>query len=308
MISVLIPVYNFDVRQLVSDLHEQLLAAGGAFEIICLDDGSDEAFKAQNRNLFNSSTPQPFNPSTLHYEELQQNLGRARIRNLLAKKAQYPYLLFMDCDSKVVASHYIQNYLDHVHPQTLLYGGRSYALQPPEAPELYFHWLYGTRREVRSATLRAKQPYHSFMTNNFLIPKAVFQQIKFDERLTQYGHEDTLFGLELRKRKVNILHLDNPLEHIGLEEVETFLQKTRQGVRNLAFLSTQYPEMDTKLLRTYHALRRQKLARLVCGLLRPFEKSIIQNLKSRHPNLRLFDLYKLYLFIEAKKRAVLSDD
>jgi glycosyltransferase involved in cell wall biosynthesis len=308
MISVLIPVYNFDVRQLVGDLHEQLSAADVPFEIICLDDGSAETFKIQNRALLNPSTPQPLNPSTLHYEELQQNLGRARIRNLLAEKAQYPHLLFMDCDSKVGSPHYIQNYLDHLQPSTLLYGGRSYAPRPPKAAALYFHWLYGTRREVRSATERAKQPYHSFMTNNFLIPKAVFEPIKFEERLTQYGHEDTLFGMELQKRQVQILHLDNPLEHIGLEDVEVFLRKTEQGVRNLAFLSTQYPELNTKLLRTYRALRRRHLERLVANLLRPFAKRIIQNLKSRQPSLRLFDLYKLHLFIEAKKRAVLPDD
>lgn len=309
MISVLIPVYNFDIRQLVRNLHAQLLAASVPFEIICLDDGSEETFKTQNRELLNPSTPppaadkstfQPFTPSTFSYEELQENLGRARIRNALAAKAQYPYLLFMDCDSKVISSNYIQTYLDHLHPETLLYGGRCYALEPPAQPELYFHWYYGTQREVSSAAERAQQQYHAFMTNNFLIPKAIFEQIRFDERLTQYGHEDTLFGLELQKRGINIKHLDNPLEHIGLEPVDIFLDKTRQGLRNLAFLSAQYPELETRLLRLYRKLDQMGLMQIAARFIKLLDNSILQNLTSRRPNLRLFDLYKLRLFIEAK--------
>lgn len=295
MISILIPVYNFDVRQLVRDLHVQLLAAGAPFEIICLDDGSDEAFKIQNRELLNSST--------FHYEELAHNLGRARIRNALAAKAQYPYLLFMDCDSKVVSPDYIQNYLDHLHPETLLYGGRCYAPEPPVQPELHFHWHYGMQREVRRAAERAKQPYHAFMTNNFLIPKAIFEQIRFDERLTQYGHEDTLFGLELQKCGIRIKHLDNPLEHIGLESVDVFLEKTRQGIRNLAFLEKEHPGLDTKLLRTYRKLTRWRLAAVSGFVLRVLQPLLLRNLQSKNPGLRFFDLYKLHLLIKVKKKS-----
>lgn len=294
MISILIPIYNFDVRRLVQDLHRQLLASGVAFEIICLDDASPQP-----------SVPPllpPSSPSTFRYEVLEKNMGRASIRNVLATKAMYPYLLFMDCDSKVVSPHYIQTYLDHLRPDTLLYGGRSYAPTPPNVPELYFHWHYGRQREVTEAATRAKQPYHSFMTNNFLIPKEIFEQIKFDMRLKQYGHEDTLFGLELKKRGIKILHLDNPLEHIGLEDVDTFLQKTRQGIQNLAFLANEYSNLDTKLLRTYKNLANLHLdgiARRILQILKPF---LLQNLRSAKPNLRLFDLYKLLLLISAHEK------
>ncbi|MBK9012976.1 MAG: hypothetical protein IPM82_02230 [Saprospiraceae bacterium] len=66
------------------------------------------------------------------------------------------------------------------------------------------------------------------MTNNFLIPRQLFLEIQFDETLRQYGHEDTLFGMELARRQVPIVHIDNPLEHIGLEPVDVFLRKTEQ--------------------------------------------------------------------------------
>ena len=43
------------------------------------------------------------------YRELPQNLGRSKIRNVLGKAAKFDYLLFLDCDSKVVSDNY--------HPQ-----------------------------------------------------------------------------------------------------------------------------------------------------------------------------------------------
>lgn len=303
MISVLIPVYNFDIRQLVKDLYDQLARTGLAFEILCFDDGSKEDFKIINRQL---STLEPFNPSItppFHYLELPQNLGRARIRNFLAKAAQYPYLLFMDCDSKVISLHYIQYYISHLKEDILLYGGRSYDPTPPDSPELYFHWHYGTKREQIPAYIRQQNPYHAFMTNNFLIPKIIFDQIQFDESLTQYGHEDTLFGFELQKKGIQILHLDNPLEHLGLEEVNTFLKKTEQGIENLVQLTKIEPALQTRLLKTYQQLNTYHLTGLINNILKTGKTIILHELKSRKPNLYFFDLYKLHLLIQTMRSA-----
>lgn len=296
MLSVLIPVYNFDIITLIKDLHQQLTESGIPFEILCFDDGSKENFKQINRNITLSS----YYPIT--YFELEQNLGRARIRNVLAAKAQYPYLLFMDCDSKVIHSNYIEYYIEYLQHDTLLYGGRSYAPTPPDQPELLFHWLYGTHREAKNVITRSKQPYHSFMTNNFLIPKSIFDSIKFDERLTKYGHEDTLFGLELQKHNIKILHLDNPLEHIGLEEVNTFLEKTQQGIQNLAELAKEHPDLDTTLIKTWKYLQKWRLTGFIYFILQLILPFIQRNLKSGNPSLKLFDLYKLSLLIQEMKK------
>lgn len=297
MISILIPIYNFDIRQLINDLHQQLTEIGIPFEILGYDDHSNEEFKIINRALIS-----PFPNFPITYHELPENLGRSRIRNALAKAAKYPYLLFMDCDSKVISTHYIQHYINHLQSDTLLYGGRSYAPTPPDFPAFYFHWLYGTQREQISAEIRQQNPYHAFMTNNFLIPKAIFEQIQFDERLTQYGHEDTLFGLELQKRQIKILHLDNPLEHIGLEEVNAFLSKTQQGIQNLALLAKIHPALQTRLLKTYQKLKKLRLISITNVILKILQPFILQQLKSQNPNLRWFDLYKLHLLINAMRK------
>lgn len=297
MLSILIPVYNFDIRLLVNDLYQQLIEADIPFEILCYDDGSQETFKNVNRPLILQ-----FPNSPIIYQELPENMGRARIRNVLAQAAQYPYLLFMDCDSKVISPHYIQYYIQYLQHDTLLYGGRSYAPTPPQQAELRFHWYYGTQREQIPAEIRQQNPYHAFMTNNFLIPKAIFEQILFDERLKKYGHEDTLFGLALQKRQIKILHIDNPLEHIGLEEMGIFLHKTRQGIENLAFLAKEFPQLETKLLKTYKNLKKFKLITIASFMLKILHPVIIKKINYKKINLQWFDLYKLQLFINAMKK------
>jgi len=41
MLSVLIPVYNCSITALIKDLHQQLMSSNIEFEIICLDDASN---------------------------------------------------------------------------------------------------------------------------------------------------------------------------------------------------------------------------------------------------------------------------
>ncbi|MEM8908460.1 MAG: glycosyltransferase [Bacteroidota bacterium] len=289
MLAILIPIYNFDVRTLVQTLQQQCSDAKIDFEIRCLDDGSTEYFKKGNRTLAHLDR--------VWYEELTQNVGRSAIRNLLAASTLQPYLLFMDCDSKVNHADYIQRYLERLDPQTLLYGGRTYAPHPPSDQAYYFHWHYGKKREQKPAEQRQKKAYHAFMTNNFLIPKSIFSQVGFEESLHQYGHEDTLFGLLLQEKGVPIVHLDNPLEHIGLESQAVFLKKSRLAIENLWQLAQTHPKIDTRLLQLYRQLHRWSLARIARMVYRLLFPIIKWQLKKSNTSLFTFDLYKLGLLL-----------
>ena len=295
LLSILIPVFNYNVTHLVTELHRQAEALGELYEICLLDDGSDEKFKVRNRDLIQKTN--------IHYEELPQNIGRAAIRNRLVEMAQYDYLLYMDCDSGVVMPLYLQTYVAALHPQRLLYGGRAYLPKPPSNPQYLLHWHYGRQREQQDFLERQKNPYHSFMTNNFLIPKSIFASITFDENLRNYGHEDTLFGMELAKKKIAIQHLNNPLLHLGLESTAVFLSKTKMAVHNLAQLQQQGKRVETRLSQTYSQIARWKLLLVVAWglkLLRPFILKHLQQPKL--VDLRLLDLYKLDLFIQAMRK------
>src|SRR5690606_29991654 len=62
--------------------------------------------------------------------------------------------------------------------------------------------------------------------------------LRFNESINGYGHEDTLFGLQLQDSGVKIQHIDNPAIHAGIDEDEAFLAKTNAALETLAELYT----------------------------------------------------------------------
>jgi hypothetical protein len=113
-----------------------------------------------------------------------------------------------------------------------------------------------------------------------------------------YGHEDTLFGYDLKKNNIEVLHIDNPLVHIGLESNSLFLTKTRESIRNLKSILNQngYEKLlieDIRLLVYYKFLRKTKFDKLTRLLFRISEKILVRNLLGKNPNLFVYDLFKL---------------
>ncbi len=294
MLSILIPIHNYDIRPLVQKLHKECMALGVNFEIICLDDASDISFRELNAELLALQN--------VSYVLLNQNIGRSAIRNRLAEMAKYDFLLFMDCDTIPEKADYIEIYVRNLKSGSVLYGGRSYQPEKPTEPELYFHWFYGSNREVSTVTERTKAPYRSFMTNNFVIPKDILLKIRFDESLKQYGHEDTVFGLELKKLEIPILHLDNPMRHIGLEKAGDFLRKSEQAIDNLLILMKKHDLVeDIKLLRYFIKTQKWGLHPLIKLWFRLNKGRLRKKLLGAHPDLRSFDFYKLGYMVEQDK-------
>jgi len=294
MLSVLIPVYNFDVVPFVQDLVNQCVSNNILFEIICLDDCSDKEFKAKNSVLGNQEH--------IIYEELPENIGRSKIRNRLAEQAKYENLLFLDCDSKINDTNFIANYIAEIDNKSVVYGGRNYEKNKPKNSAVYFRWWYGVNRETISSAERKKAVYNHFMTNNFCIPKSIFLSIKLDETLKGYGHEDTLFGIELKKNKVPINHIENPLCHIGLEDFETFISKTEEGIVNLNKLINQHKvDESIKLLRAYKKVKKLKIERYIFSYYKRNRSKILKKLQKETPSLKWFDFYKLGYLVSLRK-------
>lgn len=294
MLSVLIPIYNFDVVPFVKDLAKQCALCKIDYEIICLDDGSTVDFKTKNSILTNETG--------VIYEELPANVGRSKIRNLLAEKAKYENLLFLDCDSSTNDASFIERYIAKIDGRSVIYGGRNYALNKPENPNEYFRWWYGVKRETIATTARQKNIYSHFMTNNFCIPKSIYQSIKLDETIKGYGHEDTLFGIELKQNKVPILHIDNPLCHIGLEDFDTFIRKTEEGIFNLNQLLNQNKvDESIKLLKAYKLIKRLGLEPVIYAYYQKNKRAILKKLQKEKTSLRWFDSYKLGYLVSLRK-------
>jgi len=119
MLSICIPIYNFDVTGLVVTLHQQAVRQNIAAEVVCIDDCSDEAFRAKNKDICNTYGK---------YIQLEENVGRAKIRNLFLQYAIYDYLLFLDCDSVLIASNFVKKYTEAIIKSNakVLCGGRIY--------------------------------------------------------------------------------------------------------------------------------------------------------------------------------------
>ena len=298
MLSICIPVYNFDVRTLVYDLHKQAMRCDISFEIILMDDASD--------SLYITCLQELTALSHVRLICLDENIGRSKIRNAMVEKALHPYIIFMDCDSATVSIDYIAQYLPFCKPNAVVYGGRCYEKKRPPVCNL-LHWKYGIKRESLPATERKKHPNFSFCTNNFLIDKTIFNIITFNEQLKGYGHEDTFFGLELLGHRIPIIHIDNPLLHIGLETADVFLKKTENGIINLhkvaLMLRKKYPDYmgHSKLMRSKMFLQKWCLLSLTGILLNIFEPLLKRNLLSKHPFLFVLDLYKLEKLVERSK-------
>lgn len=293
MISVCIPIYNFHVVPLVSQLRDQAQQLDTQIEIVCIDDASDEVFREQNAELHDIST----------YILLDNNIGRAAIRNAFLQYAHGDYLLFLDNDSQIKDG-FLSRYIEILseHPAVVV-GGRIYD-RKSDCPECHLRYLYGIEAESRSAEQRREHPYNSFMTNNFMIRRDLLEKIRFDNRLTLYGHEDTLFGYRLEQSNIPITHINNPVVNGDVETNEVFLQKTEEAIQNLSviYMAMAGDERFCKRIRLLSAYRRLRQLGLI-GIVHAIYRLLRNPLRSHFLNgnaisIRQFNFYKLGLFIE----------
>ena len=275
-LSILIPTYNYDPSQLVSDLQKQLPEDA---EIIVGDDSP---------------------PHTL---------GRAARRNQLAREAKGEWLLFIDADAQVRSDKFIDNYLKSLSPRgevgrgagsSVICGGTGNLPSCPR-PEAHLRYDYEVKAEKRlTLAHRRAHPYIGFTTFNFLIQRDLFLSILFDESLKEYGHEDTLFGLELKKRGIPILHIDNKLTHLGIEDADEYLQKTEIALRSLAKMPLEQKQ-NVRVSNLAERLQHCCLLSVVRCLFIATKPLLRKNLLGKHPNQLLFAFYKLgYYTVQGK--------
>ena len=291
MISICIPLYNFDAIGLISEIQKQMIRSEFPCELILIDDYSKEEY----RQVYRSGS------GTHQYIELPENVGRAKIRNLFLEYSNQPYLLFLDCDSIIQNPDFLKNYITIMETSPdIVCGGRVYPSEKPDQEHL-LRWKYGIERESKTCATRKKDPNRSFMTNNFLIKKELFQNIRFDERLTKYGHEDTLFGLELAKRGITITHIENPVLNGDIETNEEFLKKTEAGIENLVKI-LEFTENDSKIKENISLLQTYQKILWAKPILKPIFKwtnpIIRKKLSKGESSVALFNIYKLGFLLE----------
>lgn len=293
MLSICIPIYNFDVRSLVDELYNQAEELSLEYEIVCLDDHSDESFHIINQSVADKAK----------YIRLDENIGRARIRNQFLLYTQYNYLLFLDCDVVPANQRFLSVYADLVFAKpAVICGGKRCAKVYDKQHKLRYH--FDRKCECMDVDERQARPRHSFSSANFIVRRSVLESIPFDERVSQYGYEDTLFAYQLLKRNISITHADNNVVHIGTENNSEFLEKNKVGISNLVQIykwmgqDDDFIQMDSILI-AYRFCQRFKLLWLV-----NLSFSLLGNMLEKwftkgFGNMMLFRFYKLGLLSKA---------
>jgi len=287
MLSILIPVFNYDIVALVKILDKQLQHAKIDYEILCLDDCSSDQTTVESNKEINQLPNVSFKISST-------NDGRNKTRRKLAESAKYDWLLFIDADALPKSDHFITNYLKLLESKhEALYGGFAYHHSPPN-PQSSLRWKYGMTREQVSASIRNQNPYKIIISANCLIRKSLFLEI--NSKITEKGYGyDNYFAALLKANNHNVFHLDNEVFHLGIEPNAVYLNKVKQSVENLLKLhkTKKVTASSNDLLIVFLKVKAYGLNHLFAFFYKNFKNLFERNLLSKTPSIKLLQFYKL---------------
>ncbi len=291
MISILVPCFDYNAYPLVSLLEKQALMLKINFEIICIDDGSFSSKNELNQkiNLLTNS----------RFIESKKNIGRVKNRLLLAEKSQYEFLLFIDVDTTPTNESFLKNYLAQLNRGRIIFGGCNY--KNPENKNSSLRYKFGKEREEINFVVRNKNPYKYISSNNFICKRDLLFDILPRIDNVSYGN-DYIFGSILKKIKIDILHIDNPVLVNNIDENSIFIKKTHKALENLiiCYRNNKIEKHSISILKTYIILEFFFLKNIFIKTSNIFKNILEKNLTSEDPNLFLFDIYRLNYICKIK--------
>lgn len=306
-LSILLPSYNNVCVSLVQVLQRQADALGGKldkqfrYEIIVADDCSTDAACIDANRVIGDM---------LHcrYLRMEQNVGRAQIRNVLISESRGDYVLLIDSDLFLCDDNYLYKYAtstaDVVYGGTRI-GGEGFAMVDNEANtenlKGNLRYIYEKKAEPsHRAVFRQLSPNQEISVCNLYARRDIMEAHPFDSRFKAYGYEDVLFGKRLAESGIEVTHIDNPVLINEFEPNSVFVKKTEEAILTLCRFEQDlegYSNLKTKVttLGRYIPL---SLFRLWHRIMKNKEK---RNLTGSKPSLLLFKLYKLGFFLENRK-------
>ena len=295
-ISICITIFNELVNDLVTEIHRQATALPIQFEILLADDASKGSFQAENRNVAKQFTE-------VKYFEQPKNIGRAKIRNVLASKAKGDFILFLDGDVSIHKVDFLANYVAQTNTEQaiLLAGGCVYKMDKQSRKGKELRYKYGKFVEEISIDDSGKVT-SPFLGCNLFVSAKAFNTIAFDEEILNYGFEDLLFAVQFEHQFGNYELINNPVLITDADLTEDYIAKIIDAMKNLAILYHQgklLPENEIRLLLVYQELKQKGLVKSFYRIATSFLPLIVMNLSSSNPSIKFFQLFKLIHFIEA---------
>lgn len=256
-LSVLIPFYRDDPRDLLADLGAEAAVVDGSVEVIVLSDGGGDPDLVAR---VEASVKGMALPARLI--DLKTNQGRSKGRNRLAAAARGGSFLFLDSDMRPDHRHFLEVWADLVAREdpAVAFGGFS-LLQAPDEPRFAVHRALATRSECVPYHERARQPEKYVYTSNLLVRRDVFEAEAFDSAFTGWGWEDVEWAMRV-SRRFRVVHLDNPATHMGLDTAAALAAKYEQSAPNFARVVARHPD----IVSAYPSYKAAKLLKRAPGM------------------------------------------
>ena len=289
-LSIAIPTRNDDCSQTVSKLLEQARRETSLdFEILIADDASDNAEVIRQLNIIG-------NQEGCRLIRLKENVGRAAVRNMLAREAKYDKVLFIDAGVDINNQDFLKTYILHANDADIVCGGWKTEVGA-ETAKANLRAKYELDCEKNHTPLqRNKHPYRSFRTVNFLVHKDRLLNNPFPADMTGYGYEDVVFGKQAEKAGCTVLHIDNPVVYKSYEDNEAFVSKTIQCVNTL-YIYRERIGQYSKLHSIAFRLRKLRLDSLMVFLYKQRSETWKKQLCGNCPSLRMLSLLKLGCYL-----------
>ncbi|MHA6289519.1 glycosyltransferase family 2 protein [Maricaulis sp. CAU 1757] len=236
LISVLVPFYCDDPEPLLRTL-DRLNAGRRDIEIVLHDDGEpDPKLNGRlSRLLGRLDTPVRLLTSL-------RNRGRSAGRNLLAERARGEWLLYLDADMQPTDETFFERYRDRIENDDFDAAFGGYHTDWPSDPRLWLHAALARTSDQHDAARRTEIGPTAVCSSNLLVRRSVMRVVPFDEGYQGWGFEDVDWAVRAARR-FDLVHLDNPARHGGLQDVDTLLAKFRDGAVNYQRLIERNPEL-----------------------------------------------------------------
>jgi glycosyltransferase involved in cell wall biosynthesis len=303
LISILIPVYNWDISLLISSLSIQIEELTYPCEIIIIDDASTiNTIKNANKNLISL-----INKNYISYHALEINMGRSKIRNLLSEKAKGEYFLFLDADTVPDTKSFLKNYIDTITltSSKIVLGGISYKNIIKKEDKYSFYLYMGKKIGEIPTSLRSINPWRYVITSNILIHSEIFKKIPIDTTFNGYGYEDSEWGIRLMN-VCKIIHIDNTVSHLGLETKEDLLSKLFASAENFDRLIVKHNKIAQTWKLSFYVNQMLYLPKNVLSIILRFLTLSFKYCPVHKVSLILFQSIKIVAFAKYKKDKILS--
>ena len=303
MISILIPNFNYNCQELVQNLADEAEQLQTEIEIILGDDASTltslHAIYHQLEKLPN-----------LQIIKNEINLGREKTRVKLAHQAQFNWLLFLDADVLPKKKNFIGSYIEAVQTHEgvdVVFGGIAYH-EKPKNNEYLLRWKYGKAKEEQSLASRKKNRYRSLISGAICIKKSVFLKHSSVQH-NRYGL-DVFRAYQLQIAKAKVIHIANPVLHLGLETNTAFLAKTKESWKSIIFLENEnFISKDFRpVQKAYLKIEKYGLLRFVNLLYAIFKNFLIKKSTGNNPSIFWFDVYRMFYFCHLKTQKYLKNE